>query len=79
MDCKRSWEAIYLSLDRELDEDGERQLEDHLTRCGGCARRRAVVDFFLARVRQRAIRLCAPEALRRRIHENLGREQRSFI
>lgn len=70
--CEEVVERLFDYLDREMDSDASAEIERHLERCHDCFSRAE----FERRLRERVARSGqqeAPERLRRRIREMIGR------
>lgn len=76
MECKKVTEVLFLFFDDELEEELKASMQDHLTRCPGCASRLAYTRKLLILVRQRCVRRMAPPRLRARILSSLPHRQK---
>lgn len=78
MDCRRVMEVLFLFFDGELEENLQRPLEDHLSRCPGCNGRLEYTRKLLILVRERCTRQVAPPRLRHRILSSLPHRQQKW-
>jgi hypothetical protein len=67
MDCQRAHESMFRECDNELEPELAAALVEHLSLCAACAHRHLVVRKFLAVIRVRCCRDCAPSQLKVRI------------
>lgn len=75
MDCKEVDAAIFLFFDNEMEDGLLTPFQDHVNRCGTCARRVDYTRRLLLIVRRRCVRCSAPETLRSRILTSMPHRQ----
>jgi mycothiol system anti-sigma-R factor len=71
MDCKEVSLVVFLFFDNEMDADKLTPFQDHVGRCGDCAKTVDYTRRLLLIVRERTVRCAAPESLRHRILTHL--------
>ena len=73
MDCKTANELLPLYFDGELDRSASREFEAHLDECGECRASLIELDTVRRSLRNDAPRYRAPEELRARVQQDMGK------
>jgi mycothiol system anti-sigma-R factor len=69
--CEQAFARLYEYLDRALERDELRQVEEHLAICEGCTHHFLFEEKLLDQIREKCQTGRAPESLRRRIDKLL--------
>lgn len=69
--CQQAFALLYEYLDKALDGDELRLVEEHLAICEGCTHHFAFEEKLLDQVREKCRSTRAPEGLRRKITQLL--------
>ena len=72
--CRECLERLYPFLDRELNQDEQVEVRDHLNRCGRCRTRFRFEGNMLQAVAEVARSTNGPDEARKRILRACGRE-----
>jgi mycothiol system anti-sigma-R factor len=72
--CRECLERLYPFLDRELNQDEQDEVRDHLNRCGKCRTRFRFEGNMLQAVGEVARATNCPDEARKRILRACGRE-----
>ncbi len=72
--CRKCLEQLYPFLDRELNQDEQAEVREHLNRCGRCRTRFRFEGNMLQAVGEVARSTNCPDETRRRILRACGRE-----